>query len=863
MLEYLHMRAAFLFPLLLCAVVWGAPSLSRAADFDPAEAQALFIRGEYGKVLEQTTAAIEERERSEELRLLHARTLWTVGRYEEAAEAIDTTRRMYFYSVRARLLGYHIYRSAGELEKAAEALEEINLLGGSRRFGYRDVEDIVALGKAAVLLGADPKLVLDNFFNAAKEHEPDYRETYLAIGQLALDKHDFALAGQAFQEGLARFEDDPDLLCGFAAALEPSDRKEMLTLIDAVLQENPNHIQARLLLANHLIDAEEYDAALGELSRIAEVNPHRPEMWAYRGVIAHLRNELEKETKAREEGLRFWKTNPVVDHLLGLKLSQKYRFAEGAEYQRQALEFAPDYLPAKNQLASDLLRLGAEAEGWELAEEVADANPYDVAAYNLVTLHDTMREFATLTNEHFILRMSEHEAEIYGDEALALLERARERLCEKYGLSLDRPVTVEIFPEQKDFAVRTFGMPGGEGYLGVCFGDVITANSPASQAMNWHSVLWHEFCHVVTLNLTRNKMPRWLSEGISVYEERRADPRWGEQMTPRYRKMILEGEMKPIAELSSAFMAPPTGLHLQFAYYQSSLVVEFLVEHFGLEPLRAILRDLGDGKPVNEALVAHTTSMEELEEEFIKFAEGAARAIGPDPRWAEPERDLQGKIEPAWAALHPDNIHVLEEKAGELVAEENWDEAIPILEKLASLYPRQNGGMNAYSMLASIYRDTGETEKEKAALADAVKYDAEPREALLRLIEIASEEEDHASARKYAKLLLEVNPLLPQLHRALAIAEESLGADSAAISAYRTVLKLDPADPADLHYRLARLLHQNGEPEARRHILLALQDAPRFRDGHKLLLEIIEDNEESPAESAEVPQPETDPPVAE
>ena len=59
-------------------------------------------------------------------------------------------------------------------------------------------------------------------------------------------------------------------------------------------------------------------------------------------------------------GLAWWAVNPEVDHLIGRKLSQKYRFAEGAEYQRQALKSDPQYLPAKIQLAQDLLRLGAE-----------------------------------------------------------------------------------------------------------------------------------------------------------------------------------------------------------------------------------------------------------------------------------------------------------------------------------------------------------------------------------------------------------------------------------------------------------------------------------------------------------------------
>jgi hypothetical protein len=37
---------------------------------------------------------------------------------------------------------------------------------------------------------------------------------------------------------------------------------------------------------------------------------------------------------------------------------------------------------------------------------------------------------------------------------------------------------------------------------------------------------------------------------------------------------------------------------------------------------------------------------------------------------------------------------------------------------------------------------------------------------------------------------------------------------------------------------LARLLHQAGDPTAKRHVLQAIEEAPRFRDAHRLLMEI-------------------------
>ncbi len=113
------------------------------------------------------------------------------------------------------------------------------------------------------------------------------------------------------------------------------------------------------------------------------------------------------------------------------------------------------------------MRLGREDDGWKLIEEVHQLDGYDVTAFNLVTLHQQMAKFQTLTNANFIVHMAPLEAGLYGDRVLDLLSRARETLTRKYGVTLTQPTEVDIFPEQKDFAVRTFGMPGNPGFHGV------------------------------------------------------------------------------------------------------------------------------------------------------------------------------------------------------------------------------------------------------------------------------------------------------------------------------------------------------------------------------------------------------------
>ncbi len=828
-----------LFGWILCAHL----TLCSLQSADWEDAQKLYLKGQYAESARLAKDALTERFPNEEWSVWLTKSLMELGRYGEAQTAITNALARSSRNLRTRILAHEVFLQNGRTEAAKELLVEISQIAGMRGFLDDTSATVIALGRAALLLGAEPRLVLENFFNQIKKKDPAYRETYLAIGQLALDKNDSGLAAKSFQEGLDRFSSDPEMLYGLAKAFSSSDRAKMIEYLESALKQNENHTPSLLLMADHQIDAEEYEDANTTLEKVLKINPSHPEAWAYRAVLAHFNSDQDQETQSRERALQHWKTNPRVAHLIGRKLSQKYRFAEGSAYQRQAVRWDADYLPAKIQLAQDLLRLGEDTEGWKLADEVYNKDAYDVAAFNLVTLHENLAKFQLITNQDFIVRMHPHEAAIYGQRALELLGRAKAALCQKYGMELERPTIVEIFPEQKDFAVRTFGMPGGEGYLGVCFGRVITANSPASQKGNpssWEAVLWHEFCHVVTLSLTKNKMPRWLSEGISVFEEQEANRSWGQQMNPRYREMILKGELTPIGELSGAFLTPKSSFHLQFAYYQSSLVVEFLVKQFGLDSLKRILQDLGQGKPVNQTIETHTVALKKLEADFDAFARRRAEQLGQGLEWKKPAAEELATDDKTALDKHPKNFWVLTQYAKQLLAEKKWQEAKGPIQTLLEHYPDQTGPDNAHLLLAAAHRGLNEPDLERQALSKLAEIDADSVDAFLRLMELASTARDWSMVATNAERLLAVNPLVPAPHRYLARACEALDQPKQAIKSYQILLKLDPQDLADVHFRLAKLLHQTGDLSAKRHVLQALEEAPRFREAHQLLLAIME-----------------------
>jgi len=430
-------------------------------------------------------------------------------------------------------------------------------------------------------------------------------------------------------------------------------------------------------------------------------------------------------------------------------------------------------------------------------------------------------------------------------------------LCAKYEVKLEQPVIVELFPRQQDFAIRTFGLPGGRGFLGVCFGTVITANSPASQGTTpacWEATLWHEFCHVVTLNKTNNKMPRWLSEGISVYEERQADKTWGQTMTPKYRELILGDGFVPMSKLSGAFLSPPSPMHLQFAYYESSLAVEYLVEKHGLSTLQRVLVDLGAGMPINESLARYAGSLDALDADFAEYAQKRAKALAPDADWSEPElpRRATSTMIAAWLADHPKNYAGLARLARQLMSEGKWEAAKAPLDEMQKLYPGDESANNPFSMLAEVCHELKDTAGEQAALERLAQLSDDDVEMFARLTELAMKAADWQAVRKHATRWLGTSPLSPAPHRGAAAAAEALGDDALAIDSYQALLLLEPFDPAEIHVKLATALQKKGDlTAAKRHALLALEETPRFRAAHERLLAIVRQMEQNASKETE------------
>jgi tetratricopeptide (TPR) repeat protein len=203
-----------------------------------------------------------------------------------------------------------------------------------------------------------------------------------------------------------------------------------------------------------------------------------------------------------------------------------------------------------------------------------------------------------------------------------------------------------------------------------------------------------------------------------------------------------------------------------------------------------------------------------------------------------------------WIATHPTNFYALRLRAERLIEEKEFQEAKAPLRKLVELYPSQAGGDSAYATLAVVHRALNETNEERQVLTQLAEQDNEATDAYSRLMELGAAAQDWPAVTQNAQRYLAVNPLMPSPYRFLAQASERRGEPQPAIAAYRALLQLDPPDPAETHFRLAQLLDRTGDSGARRHVLQALEEAPRYRAALQLLLEINKKPPQTKADAA-------------
>ena len=666
-----------------------------------------------------------------------------------------------------------------------------------------------------------------------------------ALGELFFEKYNRTEALKSFQGALRLDSKYVPALLGSARTLSDEDPPQAQAIAKMALEINPSHVDLNVFLAEQAIDAGKRDDARKALQTALGVNGSSLEARSLMAGLAYLEDktpEFEAEiAKVTAIAPRYGEGYRVVAEMA----SHNYRYPDAVALARKAIALDADNPRILSDLGVHLLRTGDEEEARSILERSFALDGYNIVTYNLLQMMDTLDKFVTVKDGDLILRIDKEEAPVLQEPALALAHEALNNYIKRYQFRPQGPILIEVFPKHDHFAVRTAGLPGMVGALGACFGRVVTMDSPHARPgeFQWEATLWHELSHVITLQMSNNRVPRWLTEGIAVWEEKLHRPEWGRGMEMTFATLMNRKETLKLKDLNAAFT---DGRTISLAYYEASLLVDHIVTKHGEEGLHKLLQAYARGLDFDTALkAAFNSDVDQLQAAFDQTLEamfGKLRVAlemeeGVDLRKMTPE-ELK-----SYATKHEDR-YVPQLALGEaLLKEDDVVGALRAFERAAALAPMATGADSPNARIADIALQKKDTARAIKALQELETYDFDNAEVARKLVRLMKESgvQDPAALRPIYQRIVQIDPFDADANANLGRMAMQMNQPAEAVRPFKAVVALKPVDPAMAHTDLAESYFKSGNrADARRQTLAALEIAPSYERAQDLLLKIAE-----------------------
>lgn len=703
--------------------------------------------------------------------------------------------------------------------------------------------ELAAVARALGHLGRrDPQIPKDalRVYDEAIAADSANLDARVALGELFLDKYNGTDAAVTFDGVLAVDPRHARALVGAARRMLADGDGDPEALVRRALDVDAGYAPAHALAARLRLDVEDHAGAIEAAERALAIDATNGEALAVLALASRLRGDEAGYTAARGRAAGRGPAAAAFHATLAELAARNRLYADAVTYARDAVR----HDSAGRGLALlgvNLLRVGDVAGSRAALEAGFRRDPYDVWTKNTLDLLDhTQRSFREVETPHFRLVFDSTEADLLAPYATEIAEEAYAQFARRYGWQPDGPIRLELYPRHADFSVRTVGL-AGLGALGVSFGTVLAMDSPAARdagTFNWGSTLWHEVAHTFTLGASAHRVPRWLSEGLSVYEERKARPGWGADASPAFVAAYAGGRVPPPSRMNDGFMRPDFPQQVLFSYYAASLVAEMIERDAGDAAFGRMLRLYAQGRQtpdvVREVL---GVSMEELDRTFDAYVrERLATQLAAVAPMPTPSREAGAR--PAPVPMRGEFADAMR-AASQAIEAGRDDAAIAALERAKRAFPGAGGPESPHWLLAGLHEKRGDRRSAANELLALTLLDEEHYRANVKLADLLVALGDTAGATAALERAVWISPYDGALHARLADRLAAAGDAAGAVRERRAVVALRPTDEAQARYELAVALRAAGDAAgARREVLRALEIAPAFELAQALLLEL-------------------------
>ena len=695
------------------------------------------------------------------------------------------------------------------------------------------------LGRAARALGEFQ--LANDAYRIATEKAPNDPSLHTGWGELWLHVHNNAEAAKSFQDALAADGKWIPALVGMARALVDVNPPGAEKAVEQVLALDADVVDAHLLNARLELDKSDREAAKASIAKAKAINPASLDALALSGAIAYVED---RHADLQTEAAAALKINPRFSgaYRVPAELAAgNYRFEEAVALSRKALEIDPNDVQTLSALGVQLLRTGDEKEAREVLEKSFSLDKFDQTTFNLLTMLDSLDKFDTTTDGEIVFKSHPGETPVMREYVAPLAKQALAVFSEKYQFTPKGPILIEMFPKHDDFAVRTVGLPGMIGALGACFGRVVTLDSPKARPpgdFNWAPTLWHELAHVMTLQLSKQRVPRWLTEGISTYEEKLGSPAWGREGELSFVAAYGRGEHMTLRELNAAFQDPEK---ISLAYYQASILTEHIVGKYGMGALRKLLVSYGEGLEGEAALKAGLgVDIDTLQGDFDKLLESK---YGTIVRALKAPKELEpGKGDPeAVAAAFPDSFQAQVALGEHLRKAGRIDEAFKVLERAAEMVPMATGPRSPHAQMAQMALERKDSARAISEFEKLLQYENTDIESVRLLArELEATKAPTAKLMSAYERIAQLDPFDAANHSKLGRLKMQAGDARTAVREFRAAVAAGALDPASAQSDLAESYLAIGDKaQARRAALAAIEVAPGYPRAQELLLKVV------------------------
>lgn len=640
-------------------------------------------------------------------------------------------------------------------------------------------------------------------------------ETLLWRADLYIDNYDPGHAEGVLAEALKIAPHRADAIAMLARVKleEAFDFEAAEGLVRDALIVNPKSTRAFAVRAGIALRDMTLDAANKAIDAGLAVDASDLELLSLRAAARFLADDKAGFESAKRAVFAHNKEFSAAFGIIGEYAEWEHRYEDVVAMMKEATLLDPKDSKAWAQLGLMQTRAGDEADGVKSLEQAWKGDHFNVRVYNTLEMlygQWIPQQYDAARAGIFDLRYPKDERPLLERYVPHMLGEAWGAMKAHYMFAPATPVAVEMYRQRQHFSVRTSGLPN-IGIEGVCFGHVVAAMSPNSEPFNWGNVLWHELAHVFAIQLSKNHVPRWFTEGLSEYETMIRRPEWQRELDPELYLALKRNALPGALDMNRAFTHAEGDLDVTVAYYAASQMLAFTAEQFGFPGITRALRLWGQGKRTADVIhEAFGVSPEDYDARFHAWA--LARLARYEGQYMLDVR--AGAVDDARAAVavNPNAVHPHVVLAIALLQAHRPADAQREIGEALRIAPADMDAHFVAAKLAALDKDAGGQETHLLAIktAGGNGYAVE-----MGLAEAAKDRRDEAAERAALEAAHRFDPTQTEPLRDLydlAVADKR---EPDALAALRDIARLDQHDRRAYNLLLDQLVSAQRWEEAR------------------------------------------------